>query len=78
MEKLKECPFCKSKAEFFETLSGKDFDKLYIHFMIKCVECGAEKSNARGRIDIAPDGNGELIATKDDRPKAINEWNKRI
>ena len=46
--------------------------------MIKCVECGAEKPNARGRIDIALNSNGELIATKDDRPKAINEWNKRI
>lgn len=77
MEKLAACPFCGSKAEFFETLYEKDFDKLYIHFIIKCIECGAEIPNARGHIDIALDGNGELISTIDDREEAIKKWNKR-
>lgn len=79
MEKLKPCPFCGGKANFFiETYMERGITRGY-NFGIYCTKCDITlpKRNYVIEFEMSSD-DGELKVTTDERPQAIEAWNRRI
>lgn len=79
---LKPCPFCGGKAAFKQSgieVMETHRDSVRIDFSIRCVNCNATAPRACGYISANLSGNGlnVLNVWHDDRPSAIEEWNRR-
>lgn len=79
MENLKRCPFCGGEAIIEQTAHGTTSNNsVSLSFEIRCKDCGATTEPSYGNIFINLKGeNGELNIWHDDRPNAINAWNRR-
>lgn len=78
MDELKSCPFCGGKATPYPVTtytSGGDWCVGY-DFKIKCVNCGLTLPN-RYEIRFRFKDDGEISIEKDDRGKAVEQWNRR-
>lgn len=74
--KLKECPFCKGKAELVKVSHGVTEKSIIVDaYKVKCKDCGMETHTYQSRIyqnlqgDIVVEANGAL--------KVIAMWNMR-
>lgn len=74
-ERLMPCPFCGGKANMITTANGSTHHDVSFTFGIECSECGTCLPWARELRATLEDG--ELKITKDEREKAVEEWNGR-
>ena len=77
---LKPCPFCGGKAKIDQTgvrVMETNHDSVSFDFSIKCAKCNATAPFAYGYISANLSLNGELNVWHDDRPSAIEAWNRR-
>lgn len=75
-ERLMPCPFCGGKANMITTTNGSTRHDVSFTFEIECSECGTclpWVHELRATLE-----NGELKITKDERDKAVEEWNRRM
>lgn len=75
-ERLMPCPFCGGKANMITTTNGSTHHDVSFTFGIECSECGTSLPwvhELRAALE-----NGELKITKDERDKAVEEWNRRM
>lgn len=73
---LKPCPFCGGEAIF----NMRELDESYgarIGFWIMCTKCHATNPDSKGVVTVRIGSNGEMYTERDDRPKAIEVWNRR-
>lgn len=75
-DKLESCPFCSGKGQVSIVNSIADERKVEWYFNIECAKCGVKQSNIY-EIEIMLCGNGEIKFIKDERKKAIDDWNTR-
>ena len=79
MEELRRCPLCGCEAYFEQDAYGTtDAHSCKLSFSIHCVKCGATAPNAYGYICINLSRDGKLNAWHDDRPCAVEAWNRRV
>ena len=79
MAELKPCPFCGGKAKFLiKTYMERGATRGY-NFGIYCTKCDIvlPKTNYIIEFEMSSD-DGELKVTADERPQAIEAWNRRI
>lgn len=75
-ERLMPCPFCGGKANMITIANGSTHHDVSFTFGIECSECGTclpWVHELRATLE-----DGELKITKDERDKAVEEWNRRI
>jgi Lar family restriction alleviation protein len=75
-ERLMPCPFCGGKANMITTTNGSTHHDVSFTFGIECSECGTSLPwvhELRATLE-----NGELKITKDERDRAVEEWNRRM
>lgn len=75
-ERLMPCPFCGGKANMITIANGSTHHDVSFTFGIECSECGTclpWVHELRATLE-----NGELKITKDERDKAVEEWNRRM
>ena len=79
MERLKSCPFCGGRARLEQTSFGTidENSSVRLGFKLKCAKCGASSPKAIGYIALNLDYEGNLNPWHDDRPEAIEDWNRR-
>lgn len=77
MENLKPCPFCGGLAMFNIQSRMERGDTRGWRFGISCAKCGVStpKINYRYEVDFGKWGSLTIIA--DERPLAIEAWNRR-
>ena len=78
MVELKPCPFCGGKANFLiKTHMERGVTRGYT-FGIYCTKCDITlpKTNYIIEFEMSSD-DGELKVTTDERPQAIETWNRR-
>ena len=75
-EKLMPCPFCGGKANMITTTNGSTHHDVSFTFGVECSECGTSLPWVHELRATLVDG--ELKITKDERDKAVEEWNRRI
>lgn len=75
-ERLMPCPFCGGKANMITIANGSTHHDVSFTFGIECSECGTCLPWAHELRATLEDG--ELEITKDERDKAVEEWNRRI
>ena len=73
---LKPCPFCGGEAQFDVSSNGSDGRCVYFVFNIKCGKC-ALVSPKRYSVEFCLKETGAIVATKDGRNQAIEDWNRR-
>ena len=79
MAELKPCPFCGGEARFYQTAVGTvDSNSAELRFQIRCKECGAVAPGSYGGICFTLKLNGEMNVWRDDRPTAVDAWNRRV
>ena len=79
MVELKPCPFCGGKANFLiKTYMERGVTRGYT-FGIYCTKCDITlpKTNYIIEFEMSSD-DGKLKVTTDERPQAIEAWNRRI
>ena len=75
-ERLMPCPFCGGKTNMITIANGSTHHDVSFTFGIECSECGKSLPwvhELRATLE-----NGELKITKDERDKAVEEWNRRM
>lgn len=75
-ERLMPCPFCGGKANMITIANGSTHHDVSFTFGIECSECGTclpWVHELRATLE-----DGELKITKDERDKAVEEWNRRM
>lgn len=78
MDELKPCPFCGSKAILKQIAYGTTHDGYArMCFRIECQKCGATAPRSHWEVLVALSTNTSIYYAKDDRGKAIEEWNRR-
>ena len=79
MDNLESCPFCGGEAKIAQTGYGTlSSNSAKLMFQIRCAKCGATAPGACGYIAINLSVAGELNPWHDDRPSAIEAWNRRV
>ena len=76
---LKPCPFCGGKAAIKQSgieVMETNRDSVSFDFSIRCVNCYATAPGAYGYISANLSETG-LNVWHDDRPSAIEAWNRR-
>lgn len=76
MEELKKCPFCGEKAYFRTDANGYQKENRMFSFHIECRSCKLAFPKAF-ELEFSLNENGELQFSKDERDKAVHEWNRR-
>lgn len=72
---LKACPFCGEEPTMTTVGNTSSNYDVGFDFYVKCYGCGISFPR-RYEVRMTLE-NGELRITKDERNKAIEEWNKR-
>lgn len=75
-ERLMPCPFCGGEANMITTTNGSTHHDVSFTFGVECSECGTSlpwMHELRATLE-----NGELKITKDERDRAVEEWNRRM
>lgn len=76
-DKLKPCPFCGGKANFYVKLASVEgFDRGW-HFGIFCTKCGTTTPRTDYKLAVEFADSGELLAAVDERSLAAEAWNRR-
>lgn len=76
-DELKPCPFCGGEANFYVKLASvEEFNRGW-HFGIFCTECGITTPRTDYKLEVKLTGSGELSAVVDERPLAVEVWNRR-
>ena len=77
---LKPCPFCGGKAAVKQSgveVMATNRDSVRFDFSIRCVNCNATAPGAYGYISANLSRTGDLNIWHDERPSAIESWNRR-
>ena len=77
---LKPCPFCGGKAAIKQSgikIMETNRDSVKFDFSIRCVNCNATAPGAYGYISANLSRTGNLNVWHDERPSAIESWNRR-
>ena len=77
---LKPCPFCGGGAAIKQTgieVMETNRDSVRFDFSIRCVKCNATAPGAHGFISAKLSRSGDLNVWHDERPDAIESWNRR-
>ena len=75
-ESLKPCPFCGGKAMFLTIRNKPLHSDVGVMFKIKCMKCGTEFPKSY-ECEMYMDQDGGIRTGKDERTKAITDWNRR-
>lgn len=75
-EKLKPCPFCGGKATFLTVTNKSSHSVVGVVFEIKCMKCGTKFLKSY-ECEMFMDQDGGIQTGKDERMKAIADWNRR-
>lgn len=73
---LKPCPFCGGKAMFLTITNKSSHSAVGVMFKIKCMKCGTEFPKSY-ECEMYMDQDGGIRIGKDERTKAITDWNRR-
>jgi len=76
-EELKPCPFCGDKAVFATLLNMSSHSDVGVMFEIKCTKCGTKIPKSY-ECEMYMDRGGGIRTRKDERAKAIADWNRRV
>ena len=76
-EELKPCPFCGGRARFRVSTNKSTHSNVGFDFNIECSECRLEYPK-RYECMVCMDEKGAINARTDERPQAINDWNRRV
>lgn len=77
---LKDCPFCGGKAIIKQSgaqIMETNRDSVRFDFSVVCVNCKATAPGAYGYIAANLSRDGEVNVWHDDRPSAVDMWNRR-
>ena len=74
---LKPCPFCGGKAKFFCTVIKERTVHRGWLFRIVCTECKATLPKTDYEIEVKFNDDGEIKTVIDERPLAVEAWNRR-
>lgn len=75
-EELKPCPFCGGNAMFLTIINKSSHSTVGVMFKIKCMKCGTELPKSY-ECEMYIDQDGGIRTGKDERMKAIADWNRR-
>lgn len=77
---IKPCPFCGGKAAIKQRgveVMATNRDSVRFDFSIRCINCDATAPGAFGYISANLSRTGDLNIWHDERPSAIESWNRR-
>lgn len=74
--KLEPCPFCLGKGQIRISTYNAQKTSMKWYFNIECAKCGVKQPKLY-EIEVMLCGNGEIRFFKDERKKAIDDWNMR-
>lgn len=77
MAELKPCPFCGGKAKFFTKASSARGVTRGWEFGVFCYKCGITSPKTNYLLEAQLDDFGEITTRTDERPEAIEAWNRR-
>lgn len=78
MTNLKPCPFCGGEAKFLiKCHMDRGITRGY-NFGICCTKCGISTTKTNYGIELQLNSNGEIETTLDERPLAVEAWNRRV
>lgn len=72
---LKPCPFCGGKAVFHTESNSATHHCVGFAFKIEC-ECGMELPGTY-HVEFSLKESGEINVFNDERPEAVEKWNRR-
>lgn len=78
MNELKPCPFCGGEAKFFSKATTARGIIRGLEFGIYCTRCDVTTSKTTYRVEVELTGTGDIMARVDERPEAIEAWNRRV
>ena len=78
MAELKPCPFCGGEAKFFIKYHMERGTTRGYKFGIYCTKCDITTARTDYAIELKLNGNGEIETTLDERPLAVEAWNRRV
>lgn len=76
-KELKPCPFCGGKAMFLTVTNKSSHSAVGVMFEIKCTKCGTKFPKSY-ECEMYMDQDGGIRTGKDERMKAIADWNRRV
>ena len=77
MAELKPCPFCGGTAKLYvKTNCSRGVTRGW-EFGVFCVKCSVTSPKTNYRLEVQLDTDGEVIPIIDERPLAIEAWNRR-
>ena len=77
MTELKPCPFCGGAAKFFVKASTDWGITRGWKFGIYCAKCNITTPKTDYSLEIQMNDKGDIITTVDERPFAVEAWNRR-
>jgi Lar family restriction alleviation protein len=77
MTELKPCPFCGGEAKFFAKAYLERGITRGWQFGIYCTKCNVTTPKTNYGLEIQLADWGNIITTVDERPLAIEAWNRR-
>lgn len=75
---LRPCPFCGGEAKFLVKVSTERGIIRGWNFGIYCSKCDIATPKTNYILEIQLDEMGEIITVIDERPLAIEAWNRRV
>lgn len=77
-KELKPCPFCGTIPTFKVKENICDSQRKAVSYTVYCQGCGLEFPQKFGfEIEFDLESTGGIRVVKDERPKALEAWNKR-
>lgn len=76
-KELKPCPFCGGEAMFLTVTNKSSHSAVGVMFEIKCTKCGTKFPKSY-ECEMYMDQDGGIRTGKDERMKAIADWNRRV
>lgn len=77
MDELKPCPFCGGKAKFLVKCHSERVISRGWNFGIYCTKCDVTSPKTDYNLEVQLDSSGEIKISVDERPLAIEAWNRR-
>ncbi len=75
-KELKPCPFCGGKAVFATVANKSSHSAAGVIFKIKCTKCMTEFPKSY-ECEMYMNQDGNIQTRKDERLKAVADWNRR-